>query len=244
MNNIHSSACGSRPVSRDGSGSELPSPRVEGGIPNNDMNQNRRNTESPAAIPQGNEQKKRRDPIHTHAPGIADNRRETLRLDGADGQSRTTSEVSQFHVQANANCYAVADLVVTAKDERQARKKAQQIFDRTSFQVAGNTRTGAKVFVDLMPENVEIEILEVEDHEGELAPVEEPAVRSRVEAEIGRLILLEMESMEINDANKENIRAGMCNAMVHDLFHQLWPLYVELHPNQATSGPPAVNSPA
>ena len=129
---------------------------------------------------------------------------------------------THFHVPANANCYAVADLVVAARDERQARRKAQQILDRTRFQVTANTRVGAKVFTSLMQENVDLQILEVQDQNTDLPPVEEDAVRARVEAEMGRLLPLAMESLVIKEegpaANRQNIRSGMCDEMAHDLF--------------------------
>ena len=156
---------------------------------------------------------------------------------GEPGAPETNSDVTYFHVQANANCYAVADLVVTAKDERQAKRKAQQILECTRFQVTGHTRLGAKVFASLMQENVEVEILEIQDHDSELPPVEEDAVRARTEAKMGRRLLLEMERLEINkdglDVSRENIRAGLGHGMAATLFQDLWQLYQEVHPEQA-----------
>src|SRR4051794_13611070 len=96
--------------------------------------------------------------------------------------------VTHYHVQANANCYAVADLVVAAKDERQAKRKAQRIFDKTSLQVTGNTPPGRRCSPASAQENVEIDILQIQDHDSELPPVENDALRARTEVEMGRLL--------------------------------------------------------
>lgn len=139
-----------------------------------------------------------------------------------------------YHIQADTNCFAVADLVVVAMDEDQARRKAEQVFDLTRFQVTANTRIGARVYVSLQPENVEIHVLGVQNYDREMPPADEDAIRARVEAEMGRLVLLEMESLDTSDNNPQvdraRIQTGLRHRITAGFFEELWQLYQELHP--------------
>jgi hypothetical protein len=57
---------------------------------------------------------------------------------------------------------------------------------------------------------------------------------------MGRIVLGEMESLRTNaegqEESRRNVQAGLRDGMAHNLFQGLWELYVELHPDEASTG--------
>ncbi len=140
-----------------------------------------------------------------------------------------------FHVEANVNCYAVAEFLVATLNETQASEEAEEILERTRFRVTAEPVGDARIFVSVMPENVEPEILKVEEHEGAALPAQTEAIRDYLEAEIGRRVLLSIEKVAGKGIPKdrESIRAGVCAALEDDLFELLLPLDGPLQPTLA-----------
>jgi hypothetical protein len=93
---------------------------------------------------------------------------ESSEMERSEGQPDTSKAVTGFHVLANANCWAVAEVVVAAMDENDAEKKAQQVLNSARFSVMADAPNGANVVTDLMQENVDIEMLETTQLDGEI----------------------------------------------------------------------------
>jgi hypothetical protein len=98
------------------------------------------------------------------------------------GQSGT-SLVMKLRIEANAKCYALAEVVVEGVDEKQAERMAQQLLDSARFNVTADIPIGANVVTDLMQENVEIEILETTELCDEIESLADDGVQELVEPE-------------------------------------------------------------
>jgi hypothetical protein len=147
---------------------------------------------------------------------------------------------SDYRVQANLNLYAMVEFLISAENVSQARQKAAKLLDQCDPIIDVWTPNGTQMQVSLHPENVEAELIEVRlgDSSSPLRLDSQASnqLRSEVETEIGKLILSEMESLEVlkmgTDENRANIHAGLSDEVNHGLFDYLWEAYVRLHPEQ------------
>jgi hypothetical protein len=67
----------------------------------------------------------------------------------------------RHRVTANLNLYAVVTFVVEAPDAEQAKRRADAILDECDPKIEISVSNGETMAVDLLPENVETELLEV-----------------------------------------------------------------------------------
>jgi folate-dependent tRNA-U54 methylase TrmFO/GidA len=147
---------------------------------------------------------------------------------------------SYYRVQANLNFYAMVEFLISAENVSQARQKAAKLLDQCEPIIHVGTPTGTPMQVSLHPENVEAELIEIQPDDSpsplRLDSQASNQLRSEVETEIGKLILSEMESLEVMkmgaDENRANIHAGLSDDVDHDLFDDLWEAYIRLHPEQ------------
>ena len=170
-------------------------------------------------------------------------------IDAASGAATTQQKIPcaegagsnpvPFRFQANVNLHAVAEFIVEAADQEEAKASAEKILDAAYFNITRDLNGGLDFYVPVRPECVEIQVLEVEKSSGSLPPNTE-GLRAAVQAVIGQSVLAEMECRQIPEKglakNRDNILAAFDDWEDDARYHMamwVWRAYLRLYPEQA-----------
>jgi hypothetical protein len=154
---------------------------------------------------------------------------------------------STFRVLASVALEARVEIVLKASTKEGAVAEASRLLTAATYSVTtvawSETNTA---YTDLGEQRIEPRLLECAEVEPEYEPGSPKSIRALAEAMMGHMILAEMEGLEHTDdglsENRANIRAGMADEMANGLFHDLWALYLTVHPEHALPTEPEVDT--